>query len=419
MTKTNRRRFLGIVAASTVTLGGGCLDPAASEPGEHPVDEPVGAWPSFRGDRFNTGFAKGVSPIGSNPSIEWTVETDGPVWGSPAVVDGTVYIGSADHSVYAVDAETGDTRWTFPTEHRVEGTPAYGDETVYVGSYDKHLYAIEAETGDRRWEREFAGLVRGSPTLHEDAVVVGVGCHNLACSWYAEEAEVSEDGWVYSLDAATGETNWRYDVGDEVVGAPAIRGDTVYIGGSDGVLYALEVGSGDVVWTYETHSMIWSSPAVAFGTVYFGDWTGEIHAVDATDGETEWTANTHGDYVSGSVAVDEEAVYVGHTPYNPADDPTTNYGEVFRLDRTNGETEWRFETSALEIGSSPVVTDDRLYIGTHRQSEDDGVGVHALSTEGEEEWFLEVGGRGVGSSPALVDGSLYFGGTDGRIYAVG
>ncbi|AGB38870.1 outer membrane protein assembly factor BamB family protein [Natronococcus occultus] len=426
MGNTNRRRFLTTASLSALALVGGCVGSTDDE-GEHPITESVTAWPSFRGDRHNTGYAKGVASTGEEPSVEWVFDTDGPVWSSPIVADGSVYVGSADHSVYAIDAATGEREWAFETEDRVEGTAAYAAGTsvngsdrgsVYVGSYDEHVYAIDAETGEQRWASEVGGLVRGGPIVHEDAVIIGVGCHNLACEWHADDADVPETGWVYSLDAASGEPNWRHEVGNEVVSTPAIAGGTIYIGASDGVLYALEAATGDVEWTYETGGMIWSSPAVAFGTVYVGDWDGVIHAVDAASSEVEWTTDTGGYYISGSVAVDETAVYVGETPFNAMDAGEPNYANVYRFDRTDGELEWRFETTTTEIGSSPVVTDDRLYIGTHRPTEGGDAGVHALSTDGDEAWFLETGGRGVGSSPALLEGTLYFGGTDGRVYAV-
>lgn len=420
MTNRNRRQFLAAVSASVVTAAAGCQQPLGSTSRNHPVSEPVSSWPTFRGDTQNTGYTGTDSGLGADPTVSWTYEANGAFWGSPAVADGTVYIGSADNTLYAVDAGTGDVSWTFAADHRIEATPAYDDGTVYVGSYDKHLYAVDAETGDERWSRSFDGLIRGSPTPRNGSVLVGVGCHNLACAWYAEEAEVPENGWIYSLDADSGETNWRVEVGAEVVSTPAVTDDAAYVGASDGTLYALDPTSGEELWTYETRDMIWSSPAVAFGTAFVTDWNGNVHAVDAETGEETWFADTAGQYISGSVAVDEEAVYIGHTPYNTLDDPTTNYAKVFRFDRRTGEEEWSFETSALEIGSSPVVTSDRIYVGSHRQTEGGGstVGMHALTTDGDEEWFMEIGGRGVGSSPALVDGTLYFGGTDATLYAL-
>jgi outer membrane protein assembly factor BamB len=420
MTNRKRRQFLAAVSASAVTATAGCQRSWRSASQSHPVSEPIGSWPTFRGEQHNTGYTGGESGVGAEPTVAWTYEADGPFWGSPAVADGTVFIGSADNALYAVDAESGEEEWSFSSDHRIEATPAYADGTVYVGSYDKHLYAVDAETGEERWSRSFNGLIRGSPTPWNGSILVGIGCHNLACAWYADDADVPENGWIYSLDAASGETEWRVEIGTEVVSTPAVTDGAMYVGASDGVMYALDPTSGDERWTYETRDMIWSSPAVAYGTVFFADWNGNVHAVDAETGEETWLADTAGRYISGSVAVSGDAVYVGHTPYNSLDDPTTNYAKVFRFDRETGEKVWDYETTSLEVGSSPVVTSDRLYVGSHRQTEGGSstAGMHALTLDGEQEWFLDVPGRGVGSSPALVDGTLYFGGTDSTVYAV-
>ena len=414
----DRRRFLKAVTASSVAAVAGCQGRHPRADADHPVTGTVTSWSGFRGDRHNTGFARGVAATSDDPTVAWTYEADGPFWGSPSVVDGTVYVGSTDHSVYALDAETGDERWSYATDNRVEATPAVADDTVYVGSYDMHVYAIDAATGEQRWARDLGGLVRGSPTVGDGTVYVGVGCHNLACAPFAEEAGVTGVGGIYALDADSGETTWRYDVSDEVVSTPATDGERVYVGASDETLYALNADSGEPEWTYEVGDMIWSSPALAFGTVYFGDWDGLVHAVDATTGEEQWYADVVAHYISGSVAVDEETVYVGDTPLNSLDDPSPNYGTMMGLDRTTGEELWAFETPAFEIGSSPVVSEDRLYFGTHGQTGSEDVGVYGLSTDGDEQWYMEIGGRGVGSSPVLLDGTLYFSATDGRVYAV-
>ena len=418
MVRRDRRRFLAALSTAAVGAAAGCVSPGTVRSGTHPITEPVTEWPSFRGDQYNTGYARGGEPTSADPEMVWTFDEADPYWGSPIVVDGTVYVGSVDGSLYALDAATGQRQWAYDTGGRLEATPAYADGVVYIGSYDKGMYAVDAASGEERWTRQLGGLIRGSPTVVDGTVYVGVGCHNLACAWYAEEADVSENGWVYALDGASGDTVWEFPVGNEVVSTPAVDEDTVYIGASDENLYALDVDSGEPVWTYEASDMVWSSPALAFDMVYVADWDGEIHAVDARSGEPVWTASPFAQYISGSVAVDEDAVYVGDTPYNSLDDPTTYFAEMYKFDRQSGDELWRFETTAIEIGSSPVVTEDRIYFGSHGQTEREGVGVYSLTTDGEQEWYIEVGGRGVGSSPALVDGRLYFSGTDGTMYAV-
>ena len=58
------------------------------------------------------------------------------------MVDGVVYVGSADGYLYAVGAESGRERWRFETDGPVFSSPAVVDGVVYVGSGDGRLYAV-------------------------------------------------------------------------------------------------------------------------------------------------------------------------------------------------------------------------------------------------------------------------------------
>lgn len=409
----DRRRFLRASVGSLLAAGAGCSAPT-SGPEETIETEP--GWKTFRGDRYNTGFAPQSAGVDANPDVKWAFEAQDSFWGSPIVANGTVFAGSADNRLYAIDAESGQLDWEFEANHRIETTPAYADDTVYVASYDKHLYALSADTGEKQWELETDGLVRSSPKVVGDTVYIGAGCHNLACQWYGDNPP--EAGWVYAIDVETGEVDWVFEPGNEVLGTPAVGKRSVYIGSSDGNLYALDRSSGEEQWRYGTRDWVWASPTLAFGSVFFTDWDAKAYAVDAATGEEEWTFETYGDYISGSTAVDEEAVYFGHTPANASPNPNRKDAKVFALDRRNGFQKWEYTTDALEIGSSPVVTEGSLYIGSHSQVDEPGTGVYALTTAGELKWFFEVKQRGVGTSPALVDGVLYFGGADNRLYAL-
>ena len=67
---------------------------------------------------------------------------------SPAIgPDGTVYVGSGDNKLYAINGKTGDKLWEFETGDFVGSSPAIGpDGTVYVGSDDHWLYAIKTDS---------------------------------------------------------------------------------------------------------------------------------------------------------------------------------------------------------------------------------------------------------------------------------
>jgi len=86
----------------------------------------------------------------------WEFETESYVASSPAIgADGTVYVGSYDKKVYALDGKTGAKKWEFRTGADVDSSPAIGaDGTVYVGSRDHKVYAFKTSSSgpaDSSW----------------------------------------------------------------------------------------------------------------------------------------------------------------------------------------------------------------------------------------------------------------------------
>lgn len=68
--------------------------------------------------------------------------TQGAAESSPAVVDGVVYVGSQDDSVYALNAATGAKLWSRVTGGAVFSSPAVVNGAVYVGSDNDRRYAF-------------------------------------------------------------------------------------------------------------------------------------------------------------------------------------------------------------------------------------------------------------------------------------
>ena len=96
--------------------------------------------------RYNAQHTGDYGPVaGSNVSSgepTWNYTIGGEVRSSPAVVNGTVYIGSVYNSVYALNATTGAKVWNYTTGGCVESSPAVANGVVYVGGDDYKLYAI-------------------------------------------------------------------------------------------------------------------------------------------------------------------------------------------------------------------------------------------------------------------------------------
>ena len=141
---------------------------------------------------------------------KWKVTTGagavgGGVPGSPAVFEGTVFIGANDKNLYAIDASTGEIQWKFATQDIVYSSPAVSSDgkTVYVGSNDGNTYAISTATGMQSWATPTVGWVDSSPAIGDGVVF-------SACS----NSNPGLNNTIAALNASTGESLWKTETGD-------------------------------------------------------------------------------------------------------------------------------------------------------------------------------------------------------------
>jgi outer membrane protein assembly factor BamB len=104
--------------------------------------------------------------------------TSGAFYSTPAVAFGRVYSGNNDHRVYSFSADDGTLAWSHSTGSYVYSGPAVADTprtgpTVYIGSVDGNVYAINAKTGETRWYRYMGGEVIGSLSAVGNIVYAG------------------------------------------------------------------------------------------------------------------------------------------------------------------------------------------------------------------------------------------------------
>ncbi|WP_276260576.1 PQQ-binding-like beta-propeller repeat protein [Haloglomus litoreum] len=338
--------------------------------------------------------ATGTVAIGSTPvaadntttvapgNVEWSYETGSNVYSSPTVADGTVYVGSYDNSVHALDASTGNEEWSYSTGDDIRSSPTVADGTVYVASYDNSVYALDASTGNEEWSYSTGSYVRSSPTVVDGTVYVG-----------------SNDGSVYALDASTGNEEWSYAAGGDLYPSPTVAGGTVYVAVGDGTVRAIDASTGTEEWSYTTGSYMRSSPTVSDGTVYVGSNDGSLYALDASTGNEEWSYAT-GNLVRSSPTVADGTVYVG------SDD-----NSIYALDASTGNEEWSYSTGG-DFRSSPTVAGGTVYIGSNDNS------IYALdASTGNEKWSYSTGST-VYSSPTVAGGTVYVGSVDNSVYAL-
>jgi outer membrane protein assembly factor BamB len=201
-------------------------------------------------------------------------------------------------SLVALNKRTGELVWddATPDEKVLHGTwsnPSYavidGREQLifpagdgWIRSFDpktgKILWQFDANPKDAVWKLGGAGTrnnVIAMGVIYDDKVYVGVGQdpeHGEAPGhFYAIDAtlegDVSETGKVWSRN---GEDFRR------TISSAAIKDDIVYISDLSGFLYALNAQTGEHYWTYDTFAAVWGSPFVADGKVYLADEDGDV-----------------------------------------------------------------------------------------------------------------------------------------------
>lgn len=361
-------------------------------------------WPVYRGDPALMGVAGGRLP--DQPALRWSFETQGPIQSSAVIADGSVFFGSDDGYVYALALKDGQRIWSFrtgldperdpdkPEENQpprgVEAPPLVHDGGVYIGGTDGFLYALDARTGELRWRYETEGEINGaanhakSPDGQDDWILVG--------SW---------DNRLHCVSAATGKAVWVYETDNYVNGTPAIGDGKAVFGGCDGLLHVISIADGVAQTTVEVGAYVIGSVSFDGRDAFLGHHGNAFVCVDTVAGEIRWEYRQRQFPFAGSGAVTDKFVIFGGRDKR-----------VHCVKRATGEAVWDFRARG-HIDSSPVVVEDKIIVGSN-----DGR-LYLLSlAEGNLLWSYEIG-QAVTASPAVADGMLIIGSHDGRMYAFG
>jgi outer membrane protein assembly factor BamB len=168
-------------------------------------------------------------------TIAWKVTLGGAIAGSPAVSpNGTLYIGSFASKLEAVDTASQQAHTLANSNGWIWGGPALDGDTLYFGDLDGQFYALGATSGHQSWAPvQPDGPIVGSPLVTPDFVVI-----------------TTEAGGVYAIDR-DGKIVWNQMLGGKIYSAPVAAGDLILAAPmqADFVLAALDQ-TGKQVWTF-------------------------------------------------------------------------------------------------------------------------------------------------------------------------
>ena len=376
--------------SNTTTLRYAALNPFGVWSPEYIVNYEIGteglASTSCPEYGINNSLTGQSSYSGSQTNVtEWKYATGSAIYYASPVIssNGTVYIGSADDNLYAINPN-GTLLWKYKTGSIIYGSAAIGaNGIIYVGSYDDNLYAINPN-GTLQWKYTTGNHIYGSPSIGADGTIY-IG---------------SYDDNLYAINP-NGTLQWKYTTGNHIYyDSPAIGADgTIYIGSYDDNLYAINP-DGTLQWKFNTGGYIYYSPAIgANGTIYIGSYgNNKFYAINP-NGTLLWSYSTGGAVrCSPSIGADG-TIYVGCNDKN-----------LYAFN-PNGTLKWTYTTGNYIYGAPTIGTDGTIYVGSIDEN------LYAINPNGILKWEYTTGGAIYGSPTISSDGTLYIGSYDHNLYA--
>ena len=254
-------------------------------------------------------------------NLRWKFKTSGPIYANPIIVDGTLYVGSTDGKLYALDAKRWGVKWTFQSGDAIRYPAAVWNNQVYFSARDNRVYALNAKTGELIWKFKSETWMDSPPVISNGQVYIGAFTRTIhvinATTGEAEgryQSRVRIDG--IDFGCVQGKLRpiipehqadlWRGYV-DYTYSYPVIANGVVYIGARDSRIHAIDVASKEKVWSYETQGYVDAAPAVSDGLLYVTSHDGYVYAFENQTAESSLPQPDKRQV--GIVVHDEAAVY--------------------------------------------------------------------------------------------------------------
>ncbi len=215
-----------------------------------------------------------LDALSGKPAWAKPFETSSHTEGNPRIASGKVYFTAGDDGLFCADAKTGEKTWQFPGRDQqlhIDGPPAVSGNRVFIGSglYTLALLGVDATNGKELWRTPVNLRSFGPPLVLGNRVVYGLGTGNMGADVFKYDEEKGKDeektpaGAIVCVDAETGKLAWQYDLTRSVHTSLAADAFSIYAASRDGAVHCLDRKTGKLRWKTGIGATFTSGPAVA------------------------------------------------------------------------------------------------------------------------------------------------------------
>jgi len=284
----------------------------------------------------------------------WSNGMSAKIAGGVSVAYETVFFGTENGEVIALDANTGEQKWIKRVKGEVLAAPAIDAGIVLVNTGSGLIIALNADNGEEVWtsESDVPPLsLRGvsSPAAVNGGAIIGTATGKLIVNIL----ETGQTAWEQVISAATGVTELERIV--DIDSEPLVAGGNVYVISYDGTLASVELRTGRVIWKREYKSF--RRLSLSGSTLYLVDVNSNVYALDSRNGVELWS--------QGAL---KQRLLTGVTPVGNYLVAGDKFGYLHWFDQADGKIVARLEVGGDDedegIYHSPVADGDTLYTQT-------------------------------------------------------
>ena len=235
-------------------------------------------------------------------STLWRAETGGELSASPVADGRGVYVASQTSYAGKLDARangalrllgstTGVTLWMRTLPRPFRGSLAENETTLFGGTEDGRVYAINKKTGGIVWTFQHSAGFASTPVLSGEQIYVG-----------------STDGVMFALQQETGKPSWRYRTRGALPGAAVVSDGKIFFGSVDGYVYALQETNGKLRWRTRTGASV-QSVALTINGVVAASFDNFVYSFSQQSGRQQWKRQLSGRIVAQPLASDDGVLF--------------------------------------------------------------------------------------------------------------